>query len=135
MIDRTLTGGAPALIFRPPSYGSYTQNQRFRVLVTGLGGKTIEYETELISLEPIADLTCELGQTELTLAPGETAVITASVIPAWCDNPSVTYTSSDPSVAEVGEDGAVTARAEGSAVITAETVSGHSDFCRVTVTP
>jgi uncharacterized protein YjdB len=79
----------------------------------------------------IPDLT--LDRANITIAEGETEVLTAKTIPA---DQTVTWTSSDDTVATV-EDGEVTAVAEGTAVITAsmtyETVE-YKDTCKVTVT-
>lgn len=79
----------------------------------------------------IPDLT--LDRANITIAEGETEVLTAKTIPA---DQTVTWTSSNDTVATV-EDGEVTAVAEGTAVITAsmtyETVE-YKDTCKVTVT-
>jgi uncharacterized protein YjdB len=60
----------------------------------------------------------------LTLAPNETAVISAAVVPAAASDRSVTWTSSNDSVAVVSPGGIVTALAAGYAVIGATTADG-----------
>lgn len=69
-----------------------------------------------------------------TIEVGETLQLSAQVLPAGADQ-SVTWSSDKTSVAEVDEDGVVTARAIGTAKITATAAdgSGKSDFCMVTV--
>lgn len=70
----------------------------------------------------------------LSLEVGDTATLTASVIPSTATNKSVTWTSSSDSVATVS-DSVVTAEGEGSATITVTTVDGsYTDTCDVTVT-
>ena len=75
-----------------------------------------------------------LSQTELSLAKGGTATITATVAPSDATNQSVTWSSNNTEVATV-EDGTVTAVVGGKATITATTEDGsHTATCEVTVT-
>lgn len=66
---------------------------------------------------------------------GETASLTATVTPDHALIKDVTWTSSNPDVATVDENGKVTATGKGEAVITATTVAPYHDFepCYVTV--
>jgi len=65
---------------------------------------------------------------------GFTAKLTATVAPANADNPSVTWSSSDPAVATVSSAGLVTAVGSGTATITVTTVEGgFTDASAVTV--
>jgi len=66
---------------------------------------------------------------------GETASLTATVTPDHALIKDVTWTSSNPDVATVDENGKVTATGKGEAVITATTVAPYHDFepCHVTV--
>ena len=73
-----------------------------------------------------------LDKTEISLTEGETAQLTASVKPDDAADKSVTWTSSDPTVAAVS-DGKITALSAGKATITA-TAGGKSATCVVTVT-
>ena len=77
-----------------------------------------------------------LNQTSLTLTgAGQTATLTATVTPSNATNKSVTWSSSDESVATVSSEGVVTAVANGTATITATTADGTnlSASCEVTV--
>lgn len=73
-----------------------------------------------------------LDQTALSLAPGETATLAATVEPENATDKTVTWTSSDENVATVDENGVVTAVAAGEAVITAA-AGEKSAACTVTV--
>ncbi len=75
-----------------------------------------------------------LDKTELSLTVGGTEALTATVAPDNATDKTVTWTSSNPSVAKV-ENGVVTALARGTAVITATAAdgSGASASCTVTV--
>ena len=76
-----------------------------------------------------------LDRSNLELYVGNTAALTATVLPADADNKSVTWSSSNESVATVSSDGAVTALAVGTAVITVTAVDGgKTASCTVTVT-
>lgn len=72
----------------------------------------------------------------LALTVGENAAVSAAVLPENAADKSVSWTSSNPEVATVSENGLVSAVASGSAVITATTADGAlTDECAVTVTP
>ena len=76
-----------------------------------------------------------LNMTEASLKVNETTTLTATVLPETVTNKSVTWTSSNESVATVDANGVVTAIAAGEATITATTVDGSnlSASCKVTV--
>ena len=77
-----------------------------------------------------------LDKTSLTLtAKNQTATLTATVLPSNVTDKSVTWTSSNTSVATVDANGKVTAVANGTATITAKTNDGSnlSAICTVTV--
>ena len=74
-----------------------------------------------------------LSQTTATIGVGETLRLTANVTPADASNKSVTWSSSNESVATV-KDGVVTGKAVGMATITVTTVDrGKKATCTVTV--
>ena len=75
----------------------------------------------------------ELSESEKTVFVGDTFTITATVKPEDAFNRTVTWRSSDPSIATVDENGTVTAIAEGEAIITAESADGVTAECKVTV--
>ncbi len=75
----------------------------------------------------------QLNQTALSLTVGEAKKLTATVAPANAANKTVTFKSSNPSVAAVDANGTVTAKAAGTAVITAS-AGDFSAQCKVTVT-
>jgi uncharacterized protein YjdB len=65
-----------------------------------------------------------LSQSSATLYIGETSVLTATVTPKGTANKAVTWTSSNTEVATVDKNGKVTAKAQGTATITATTTDG-----------
>lgn len=136
-------GAGSCLIFRPnlaaAGLDEYLQNQIWSVSIDGLRGtdgaeKSLAYQVEMTSLYAQDVANVELSQIEATLCTGEQLQLRASVIPSYADDLSVTWKSSDPSVADVDWTGLVTARSPGSCEITAGSANGRSDVCTVTVT-
>ena len=76
-----------------------------------------------------------LNKTSASLKKGETLTLTATVAPSDAANKSVTWSSSNTSVATVTTSGVVTAIGEGTAVITVKTADGgKTASCTVAVT-
>jgi uncharacterized protein YjdB len=76
----------------------------------------------------------QIGSSSLALEPGETANLTATVLPSNATDKSVSWSSSNTGVATVDNNGKVTAVAAGSAVITVTTTDGgKTATCTVTV--
>ena len=78
-----------------------------------------------------------IDKQEVSLKANETATLAVTVLPAFATDKSVTWTSSNKSVATVDAKGVVTAIALGEATITATTTDGSnlSASCKVTVVP
>lgn len=75
-----------------------------------------------------------LNKTAVTLAPGETLTLIATVLPENASNRGISWSSNKTSVATVSTDGTVTAKDVGSATITAKTRDGsYSALCNITV--
>ena len=86
--------------------------------------------------KPVKVSSITLNQTSLTMtSKGQTASLTATVSPGNAANKSITWSSSNSSVATVNANGTVTAIANGTADITATAAdgSGVSAKCSVTV--
>lgn len=91
--------------------------------------------TPVVVKAAVTDIPVEsvsLDKTELKLAKGGNAKLTATVRPADATDKTVTWTTSKDKVATVAADGTVTAVGEGTAVITA-TAGGKTAQCTVTV--
>ncbi|MFC2080102.1 Ig-like domain-containing protein [Bacteroidota bacterium] len=83
---------------------------------------------------PVAVTGLHLEYSLIYLTEGEDSLITASVIPDFADDPSISYYSSDTTVVLVDSSGLLTAKSAGSAVITLLTHDGgFSTRCFVTV--
>ena len=96
-------------------------------------GGSYPYLLALVELIKVSDITLDF--TSCTLEIGKTITIKANVLPSDASNKSVAWTSSNPSVATVDNDGFVTGVSAGTATITATTTDGSnlSASCEITV--
>ena len=105
------------------------------VILCGLNfeNKNNEYAAETTGNVSVTGVS--LNQTSVTLTSiGETVQLTATVSPSNATDRSVTWKSSDNTVAIVSTDGLVTAVGSGNATITVTTVSGKKTAtCKITV--
>ncbi|MBR6220155.1 MAG: Ig-like domain-containing protein [Clostridia bacterium] len=137
-------GAGPCLIFRPDFTGTgftdYLQNQRWTVRVDGLKGhdgaeRPMEYVVDMVSLTPQDAVNVEIMPLSARLYPGETLALSADVVPAWADDLSITWSSTDEAVATVDENGLATAVAPGVCEIVARGANGCEDRCALSVAP
>ena len=113
---------------------------RICIVTSGVKGGIDELEVGLAVSE--SDMSIALDSTAITLYEGESAQLTATVLPAYATNKNVRWTSSDPSIVSVSSDGAITGIAlpigvESKVVtITATTEYGSKTAtCTVTLLP
>ena len=100
-------------------------------VTTNDGGKTA---TCAVTVTPISVTGVSLNMSSLTLYENDSQTLVATVTPSNATNKSVTWSSSNSSVASVSSSGKVTALAAGSAVITVTTADGNKKAtCSVTV--
>ena len=102
------------------------------------GGISIDYPTAteppVLEPQPVQVNGVTLDLVTLNLIIGNTQQLTATVLPSNADNKNVTWTSSNSSVAQVSSSGKVTAKGEGTAIITVTTKDGgYTASCMVTV--
>lgn len=110
-----------------------------KILCNG-GGGTYKQQiySVVITLEvsgPVSVTGVSLNKTSLTLAEEASETLVATVLPSGATDKSVTWTSSNSTVASVDQAGKVTANKAGTATITVETEDGgFTATCEVTVT-
>ena len=104
-----------------------------QIIVSTLGSETFSVWSAEQPAQLVSSIT--VSPSSLSLQPNETSTLTATVLPFDDDNKEVEWTSSDEAVAEVSADGCITAKAEGTCVITcaAKDGSGVKGECEVTV--
>lgn len=85
-----------------------------------------------ITLKAVPVTGVTLSESSLTLTAGDCRTITAAVLPADASNRTLSWKSTDPSVAAVNN-GTITAVSAGSAVITCTAVGGIEASCSVNV--
>jgi uncharacterized protein YjdB len=89
---------------------------------------TVESSTTTVSVTGVS-----LDNTAITLKVGGTKTLVATVSPSNATNKTITWTSSDQSVATISNTGVVTAMKEGTTTITATSNNGKTATCKVTV--
>lgn len=88
-----------------------------------------------VTVLPVSVTGVTLNQSAISLKVGETGTLTATMLPSNATNKNVSWSSSNPSVAEVSN-GMITAKDEGTATITVTTADGNKKAtCLVTVIP
>ena len=98
---------------------------------TEVGGFTAQCTVTVLPIV-VSDIT--LDKTELSIAEGTLAKVSASVFPENATDKTVLWSSNNENVATV-ENGTITAVSQGTAVIVAKTKDGsHTAYCAVTVT-
>lgn len=108
---------------------TFTASGQQQVNVT-LGEQTTSFEVTVTN--PVTGIT-QLP-VSLTVDIGSPQTLTAAVIPSGADNPEITWSSDNGSVATVDSNGLVTGISAGTAVITATSVDGgYATSCNVTV--
>ena len=122
-------------VFKKEIEGSFANT----IVITNKSAK--EYRLFIFLIEgsgsstPIAVAGVSLNKTELTLEEGKSEKLIPTVDPRGATNTKVTWTSSNPSVATVDEQGNVTAVTVGKTTITVKTDDGgFTATCAVTVT-
>ena len=116
---------------------SLTANQVYYLAVRGFGSGTGDYNLNITV--PTGSTTVDptgitLNRTSTVISKGRTETLTATVLPSNATNKTVTWTTSNSSVASVNTSGTITGVNTGTATITARTTNGYTAYCTVTVT-
>lgn len=97
------------------------------------GGKTAACE---VAVSPVSVTSVSLNKSELTLLPGDTETLSATVNPENAGNKNISWSSNNTSVATVDAAGKVTAMGVGIAIITVTAEDGGKTAeCTVAVNP
>jgi len=97
------------------------------------GGKTATCAVT-VKAKTIAVTGVSLDKTALSMTVGDTQTLTATIIPSNATNKSISWSTSNSSVATVSSSGVVTAKAAGTATITVKTSDGgKTATCSVAV--
>ena len=102
------------------------------IVATSTDGSSIEAICHVTVTTPVSSIA--LSETQIEMRPGDFKVLTATVLPESASDKTLTWTSSDPSVADV-QNGIVLAYSNGTALVTAAATdgSGTTATCKVTV--
>lgn len=113
--------------------GWYYLNELYDFNMPVKSNMTLKAEWAVLGSAEVEGIT--LNVTDLTLAPDETEVLIATLLPQNVESVKLVWTSSDESIATVDENGNVKALKEGVVTITVATEDGnYTASCTVTVT-
>lgn len=98
------------------------------VTLTASGGGDPEEDDDATYIEYVF-----LSESSLTMMPNTSYTLVAEIDPVDVTYPTLTWSSSDNSVAEVDQSGKITAKSDGNVTITALAVGGVSESCSVSV--
>ena len=127
-------GSESSAVFHPESAGSFM----IRVYVNDSIGLSLAKDfTVTVTENPsiVIPTDIAISPTSLELTVGESGSLLATVSPSNATNKTITWSSSDPSVASVTETGTVTAVGEGTAAITASTFNGLQATATIYASP
>jgi len=102
------------------SAGSQKMRLYFTIGSFNIGDLHFEFNPDLT----IAATGVNVNPSQLTLVEGETSMVTATVLPSDASNTAITWSSNDPNIASVSNDGEVLAISEGTTELIATTVDG-----------
>lgn len=121
-----------------------TQDDKGNTIVKAIAPGTAEItaktvngltDTIMVTVPTVEIETLTLNKNKTSIEKGETEELTATILPEnTTEDTTITWSSSDNSIATVDKNGLITAVTPGTVKITAATVSGLTDECEVTVT-
>lgn len=114
--------------------GTVTALKEGTTVITAKCGEKSAECTVTVKAEAVVPASITLDQSTLSMAVGGTQKLTASILPDNATDKSITWSSDAPGIVEVAADGTVTAKAAGTAIITATKVNGLTITCTITVT-
>ena len=135
--DKSVTWSTEdASIAEVSSTGVVTAKKAGSTTITVTTSSGSKKATCAVTVNPIHVTGVSLSHTSLSLVEGDSRTLTATVTPDTASDKSVTWSSSNTSVATVSASGVVSAKKAGTATITVTTVDGgKTATCAVTVTP
>ena len=113
--------------------GTVTALKEGTAVITAKCGEKSAECTVTVKAEAVMPTSITMEPTMLSLTVGQTYALIATVLPENATDKSVTWSSDAPDIVEVTAGGAVTAKAAGTATITAKTTNGLTITCAVTV--
>lgn len=94
------------------------------------GDKKVTFDIEVEGIEASS---IKLNQTQIDIQKSKTQQLTATILPDNTSDKTIMWSSEDPSIATVSENGLVTAKNAGETIITATTTNGLKAQCTVNV--
>lgn len=114
--------------------GTVTALKEGTAVITAKCGEKSAECTVTVKAEAVMPTSITMEPTTLSLTVGQKYTLIATILPENATNKSVTWSSNAPDIVEVTAGGAVTAKAAGTATVTASAANGLAVTCIVTVT-
>ena len=112
-------------------YATYLDSDTGKAVVRSYEVKSADKPEQPVEV-PITEV--QLGREALDMYEGDTFKLTATVLPVnTTDSKDISWSSNNEAVATVSEDGTITAKSAGTAVITATSENGKTASCAITV--
>lgn len=103
-----------------------------QITAAAVDGSGVTAQCAVMVTQPVASVA--FISSPASLKVGQTITLNAAVLPADASDPSLIWSSSDPAVAAVSQNGQVCAIARGQVTVTATTVDGgYSAACSITI--
>ena len=119
------------------TYITYTGSQTYKAKYVPDDTKNYETITNINVEVNVKNTTViqniEMNTSKRTIEIGDTYILSANIYPSTASNKTITWSSSDSSIARVDSTGKVTGLKEGIAIITATTSNNKTSTCEVTV--
>lgn len=133
-IDGEIEGKTSGLLKSQATFSSWDFDTIWSISPDKNGGYPyLQWQESILSEVAVSGV--QISENSLTLAEGDYTYLTATVSPTNASNQSVSWSTSDPTIAAVSTAGKVTAVAPGTATITVTTKDGgFTASCTVTVT-
>ena len=133
-LDETMALSSDEAVATVGADGTVTALKEGTAVITAKCGEKSAECTVTVKAEAVMPTSITMEPTTLSLTVGQKYTLIATILPENATNKSVTWSSNAPDIVEVTAGGAVTAKAAGTATVTASAANGLAVTCIVTVT-
>ena len=129
--DKSVTWSSSNSNVASVSKGTVTAKAGGKVTITAKTSNGLTAKCQVTVTVPATSI--KLNKSSVTMTAGTTYKLYATITPSNVKNKTVTWSSSNPSVAGMASGGVIKAKKAGTCTITAKTYNGKKTTCKVTV--